>query len=243
MSKELDSICARLVFVSNTIRRRDVHPVRDRVSALRRAPRVDLRFTVLCFLRWMPADRRRIKENFGAEEACDASSLRVPLIPADQNADVGVPRFPDAESAGALMIAVVGDVRVTRSEVELLVEERVVRDVHLAVRAEETAIGVNHGGGGAIDASCLPLEDWYDNYHLELARQLLHALHRRPVDRLRQIEALVLLGFAEVRCVEQLLEADDLRALHSRFADAGLGPVDGFPDVVGDRLLAYSGGE
>src|SRR5258706_11160151 len=191
----------------------------------------------------MPADGRGIKKGFSPEEARDAGSLRVPLIPADQNADVGIAGFPDAESAGALVIPVVCDVRVARSEVELLVEEGIVRDVHLAVRAEESAVGVDHGSGVAIDTGGLALEDWYDNYHLELARQLLHALHCRTIDRLGQIEALVLLGFAEVRRVEQLLEADDLRALLGRFADSGLGTVDVFPDVVGDRFLDDSNGE
>src|SRR5690606_41798513 len=56
--------------------------------------------------------------------------LRVPLVPAHQHAeaaDAGVDRF-EAEVAG--------------SEVELLVEARVVRDVHLAVLAGGGSVGI-----------------------------------------------------------------------------------------------------
>ena len=55
----------------------------------------------------MPADRRRIEKDFSAEQARDARGLWVPLVPADQDADVGVAGFPDAESAGTLVIAVI----------------------------------------------------------------------------------------------------------------------------------------
>ena len=137
--------------------------------------------------------------------------LRVPLVPADQHTDVGVAGLPDAESTRALLIAVVGSVRVARREVELLVEERIVGDVHLPIRAEERAVGVDDGGGIPVDTSGLSLEDRYDDYQLELFRHLPHPVDGRPGDRLGQIEALVLLRFAKVRRVEQLLEADDLR--------------------------------
>ena len=69
VAEELDAVGARLVLVADAIGRRDVDAVGDRVRALGRAPRFDLRLAVLRFLRRMPADRRRIKNYLGAEQA------------------------------------------------------------------------------------------------------------------------------------------------------------------------------
>ena len=72
---------------------------------------------------------------------------------------------------------------------------------------------------------------------LELLRELLHRVGRRPGNRLGEIEALALLRLAEVRRVEQLLEADDLRALVGGFADARDRALDVLVDVVRDCFL------
>src|SRR5882762_3996133 len=92
----------------------------------------------------MPPDRRRIEQDLGAEQAGNACRLRVPLIPADQNANVGVAGFPDAETSRALVIAIVGNVRISGREIELLVEKRIVGDVHLAIRAEKRSRSEEH---------------------------------------------------------------------------------------------------
>jgi hypothetical protein len=89
-------------------------------------------------------------------------------------------------------------------------------------------------------AGGLPLEDRYDNYYLELPRHLLHPLDSRSGNRLGKIEALVLLGLAEVRRVEQLLKADDLRAAFGRLTDAHDRPLDVLVYVVRDRFLDNS---
>ena len=132
---------ARLVLVADAVRRRDEHAVGDRVRALDRAPRVDLRRAELRLLGRMPADRRRIEENVGAEERRDARGLRIPLIPADQHADVGVARVPDAKAARLLGDLAGVDAIVVRGvagrEIVLLVEQRIVGDVHLPIHAEQ----------------------------------------------------------------------------------------------------------
>ena len=46
----------------------------------------------------MPADRRRIEQDVGAQEGRDPRALGVPLVPADQHADVGITSVPDAEA-------------------------------------------------------------------------------------------------------------------------------------------------
>ena len=141
-AEELDAVGARFVLVPDAIGRGDVDAVGDRVRALRRAPGVDLRRAPFVFLGRMPADGRRIEEHLRAEEARDARRFRVPLIPADEHADRGVARLPHLEAR----------VPVARREVVLLVEQRVVRDVHLAIHAEQAAVGVDDGGRIAIDA-------------------------------------------------------------------------------------------
>src|SRR6185436_20826271 len=113
----------------------------------------------------------------------DARGFGIPLIPADENADVSVPRFPYAEAAGAFVVAVVREVRVTRSEIKLLVEQRIIGDVHLPICAEQRAIGIDHRGGVPVHAGRLPLEDRYDNYHLELTRQRSHPFDGRTRNR------------------------------------------------------------
>src|SRR5205823_13423854 len=80
----------------------------------------------------------------GPEQAGDSRRLRIPLIPADQHSNVRVPGFPDAKSAGTLMVTIVGEVAVAWREVKLFVEEGIIRNVHLAVRAEQRAVCIDH---------------------------------------------------------------------------------------------------
>src|SRR5258707_4498628 len=63
VTKKFDAVGPGLFFVSNAIRRRDEHSIRDRMRALSGAPCVDLRFAELRLLRGMPANCRRIKKN------------------------------------------------------------------------------------------------------------------------------------------------------------------------------------
>ena len=154
----------------------DVDAVRDGVGALHGAPGVELRGAVLRLLRRVPADRRRVEENGGAQQRGQPRRLRVPLIPADQACR---PRRSGSDGAEA---------EVARREVELLVVERVVRDVHLAVGAASRAVGVEHDGGVVVDAGRAPLEDRADDHDLELAGQLGERLGGGPGDRLGQVE-------------------------------------------------------
>ena len=71
----------------------------------------------------VPADGGRVEEHGGALQRGQPRALGIPLVPADQRAD---PAGPGVEGPEA---------QVARREVELLVEGRVVGDVHLAVEA------------------------------------------------------------------------------------------------------------
>src|SRR5690348_3414409 len=142
MAEEFQSIRARLRLEAHAIRRGDVHAVRDRMRTLNRSPCFDLRRTELGLLGGVPPDRRRVEQHLGAEQARYARGLGIPLIPADQHADVCITSMPHAKPAGLL-----GDLAnainavivrgVAGGEVVLLVEQRIVRDVHLAIDTEE----------------------------------------------------------------------------------------------------------
>ena len=105
---------------------------------------------------------------------------------------------------------------VARAEVELLPELRQVRDVVLAVLAEQRAVGVDDRGGVVVLALVLDLVDRQHDDQAQFLGQRLEPLGRRAGDRLDVGVVLLVLDGAEVRAVEQLLEADDLRALRPR---------------------------
>ena len=121
------------------------------------------------------------------------------------------------------LFAVVVEMPVARGEVILLVEQRVVGDVHLPVDAKQAAIGVDDRRRVPVEAGGLPLENRHDDHDGQLAGKLLHRVGRRPGNRFGEIEAIALLRLAEVERVEQLLQADDLRASPGRVPHQPLG--------------------
>src|SRR4051794_18884474 len=125
---ELDSRTARRSFVADAIHRGDVAAIRDRVTALHRFPARVLRLAVFLLLGGMPADRGGIKDQLRTAQRGQARSFRIPLIPANAHSDVSLLRRPGFES------------EIAGREVKLLVERRVIRDVHLAIFAEELAV-------------------------------------------------------------------------------------------------------
>ena len=97
------------------------------------------RCAVLAFLAGMPADGGGIEEDLRAAQRGEARRLGIPLVPADADADPAVPRLPGAEA------------EIAGREVELLVVQRVVRDVHLPVLAEVRAVGVDDRRGVVVE--------------------------------------------------------------------------------------------
>ena len=115
--------------------------VRDGVTALNGFPRTMLSFAVFLFLARMPADGRRIEKNLRALHRCESRGFGIPLIPADEHADLAVARLPSLEP------------KIAGREIKFLVEQRVIRDVHLPVDAEQRAVSVNDRGGVVINAA------------------------------------------------------------------------------------------
>ena len=94
-------------------------------------------------------------------------------------------------------------------EVELLVVERVVGDVHLAVDAEQAAVGVDHRRAVVIDARRPPLEERGHDGQLPLRGQLGQGLAGLAGDRLGQVEEGRVLPLAEVLGAEELGKAGE----------------------------------
>src|ERR1700761_3260338 len=102
--------------------------VGDGVAALDGLPGVILGLAELGLLRRVPADGGRVEEQVRALQRGDARAFGIPLVPADEGPDLahGGVEGLEAEVAGG--------------EVELLVVERIVGDVHLAIHAGQRSI-------------------------------------------------------------------------------------------------------
>src|SRR5438270_11831959 len=97
-------------------------------------------------LTWMPPNGGRVEENVRSLEGGQTRGLRIPLVPADQDPDPAETRVegPKAE--------------VTGREVVFLEIEGIVRDVHLAVQTQQTAVGVEDRRSVVINARRPALE-------------------------------------------------------------------------------------
>src|SRR5207253_1637966 len=138
---KFNSVAASRCFVTDPVRRRNVTAVRDRVTALNCFPRRMLRRAEFFFLARMPADRRRIKNNLGATQCRQPSCFGIPLVPANADTDLAALCFPRLKT------------EVARREIKLLVIQRIVRDVHLAIFPEKSSVRVNNCGRVVINAS------------------------------------------------------------------------------------------
>ena len=195
--------------MAHAIRHRDVAAVGDGVGALDRLPRAVLALAILRFFAGMPADGRGEKENLRASQRGQPRGLGIPLVPADADADLRKLRLPRAEA------------EVARREVEFLVKQRVVRDVHLPVFAEVRAVGVDDRSGVVVEARAAFFEKRGDDDDAALLRQPGHRRGARAGDLLGELEVFVILDLAEILRGEKLLQADDLRAAVRRLGGLG----------------------
>src|SRR6185436_17084768 len=98
-----------IALVADPVDRRDEHAVGDRVAALHGFPGVLLGGAVLRLLRWQPADRRGEEKDVGAVHRGEPGAFGIPLVPADQGADLAEPGLPALEA------------EIARGEIEFLV--------------------------------------------------------------------------------------------------------------------------
>src|SRR5579863_5900290 len=185
------------------------------MGALCRAPGVVLRGSVLSLFGGMPADGGWIKEDVGAGERCQARGFGIPLVPADECGDASELRVECAEA------------EISRREVELFEEKRIVGNVHLAINSEQRSIGVNDRRRVVVKARRALLEKRSDDHDTQLGRERAQTFGRWPRNGFRQIEKPGILFAAEILRTEQLLQTDDLRAFLRRFAD----PLDRMVEI------------
>src|SRR5580658_959321 len=116
------------------------------MSSLNRTPRIVLSHSKLGLLGGMPSNRGGIEKHMRSLQRGKSRSFRIPLIPADQRAH-------------AAHIGIEGsETEIARSEVIFLVIERIIGDVHLAVKTAQGSVRVKHGGGVVVDAGGAFLE-------------------------------------------------------------------------------------
>src|SRR6185312_17404564 len=123
---------------------------------LRRAPGVGLRLTPLRFFLWVPADRGGIQKYLRAHETRDARGFGIPLVPTDQYPDRREPRAEYTKARRRTRFIVL--IHLAGREIVLLVIERIVRDVHLAVHAEQRAVRIDHRGRVVVETGAALLE-------------------------------------------------------------------------------------
>ena len=119
-----------------------------------------LRRAVLGLLARVPSDRGRIKQNLRATQRRQPRRFRIPLIPANADADVPMRRAEALET------------EIARREVKLLVERGVIGDVHLAILADDLAIGAEHDRGIVVNAGRAFFEERRDNHDAQFAGEL-----------------------------------------------------------------------
>ncbi len=168
LAPKLDAVAGQF-FVADPVRDGDVASVGNGVAALDGFPGGVLQGSRRGLLRRMPPDGGRIKENLGALKRRQSRGFRIPLVPADQDPDAGVAGAPGPEA------------EVARGEIELLVIERVVRDVHFPVQAQQRAVGVDHRRGIVVQAFGAFLEERGDNHNATTPGEFLERLGARTV--------------------------------------------------------------
>src|SRR6202034_3104188 len=133
-------------FVPSSVWHRHVTAVRDGMRSLNCLPRGMLALAEHLFFARMPADCSRIEENLSATESGQTSGFRVPLVPANQHADRRKSSLPGPES------------QVPGSEIEFLIKERVIRNMHLSILTKAAAVRIDDRSRVMVTPRRPPLE-------------------------------------------------------------------------------------
>src|SRR6266566_347103 len=131
---KLNSISTCRRFVADAICSRDITAIRNCVTALNCFPGRILGRTEFLFFARMPADCCWIKNDFRTAQGRQSRRFRVPLVPANADANFSPRGCPCLKS------------EIARCEIKFLVIKRIVWNVHLAIFAEQLAIRVDNCG-------------------------------------------------------------------------------------------------
>src|SRR4029077_3265433 len=186
--------------IADAIDDSDVNAVGDGVGALNGSPSIKLSHAELFFFAGMPADTRGIENHLSALESGQARTFGIPLIPTNLNADASISGIE------------IGEAEIAGREIKLFVVERIVGDVHLAVFAEERAVGIEDGASVVINASGPAFEEGNDQDDFQFFRNLRERVGGGAGDGFREIEKIGVFGAAKIFAAKEFIHADDLRA-------------------------------
>src|SRR5258707_14865380 len=146
----------------------------------------------------MPADSCGIEENLSPLESGQAGRFRIPLIPADQNADPAKARIESPET------------KVAWCKIIFLVIQRVVRNMHLPIETQQGAVGVEYYGCVVVQAGRPTLEKRSDNHRARFLGRPGKLFGRGAGNGLLQIEQTGVWALVEAGRPEELLQGSDL---------------------------------
>lgn len=150
----------KALFHTYAVRGAEPKAVADCVGSERYTPSIVLAGTVLILFFVDPTDCRRVKKDLGASQCEQTRCFGEPLVPANPDAQFGVLGFDGCEA------------QVARSEVELLVEEWVIRNVHLSIRSGDRAVGVEDNGRVVVQSRSSLFKNGYDDDNAVFGRKL-----------------------------------------------------------------------
>ncbi len=149
------------MLVANAIDRGNEDSVGDGVRALHGLPGGVLGFAKLGLFARVPPNRGWVEERLCAGESREPCCLGIPLVPADQGADGAVAGGDGLEA------------EIAWSEIKLLVVERVVGNMHLAIDAGDVVwrggFVVENGGGVVVEPGRAAFEEARDQRYLLFA--------------------------------------------------------------------------
>ena len=111
------------------------------------------------------------------------------------------------------------ETQIAGSEIKFFVVKRIVGNVHFAIFAEKTAVGVDHRAGVVVNAGSTAFEKRNDQRDFALFRDLREFFGRRARDRLGKIEKVGIFLAAKIFAAEKFMQRDDLRAARGGFTD------------------------
>lgn len=212
---EFESVAPHRFFMSNAVGGGHEAAIGNRVGALNSFPGGLLGSAVMLFFGRMPADGGGVEKDLGALERGQTGRFGVPLVPADQNAEGAESGFPGAKT------------EISGRKIKLFVKQRVLRDVHFAVDAQEGAVGVDDGGGVVIEAWGAFFEQGGNDDDTVFFGEGLKCLGAGSGDGFSKLELGVILRLAKVLGAKKLLGADDLSPLFGGFC----GQIEGVAKV------------
>ena len=217
---ELDAVglSAGIGFVTDAVDGDDGQTVGDGVTALHCCPCFALTLLFGGDVATLITDGGGVDEEFCTTECHEASTLGIPLIPADlyaETADAGVDGF-ETEVAGG--------------EVELFVVGGIVGDVHLAVFAGDRCVALKDHGSVVVEPRCAALEEGSDEHYGVATSEFAEKLGRRTGNGFGEVEKLRVFCLTEIRSVVQFLQ-------HHEFGSA----LRGGGDVFGESVAVLCG--